>query len=140
MTEDRTRVSILGATGSIGASTLSVLAHNPEGFEVVSLVAQRNVERLAQIARQTQAALAVVADERQFADLKDRLWGSGVEVAAGRDAVTEAAAREADVVVSRELSFDYAVPYLTHATMEPQTAVARVGEDSAELWIGSQNP
>ena len=75
MTQDRTRVSILGATGSIGASTLSVLAHNPEDFQVVSLVAQRNVERLAQIARQTQAALAVVADERQFADLKDRLWG-----------------------------------------------------------------
>ena len=66
MTQDRTRVSILGATGSIGASTLSVLAHNPEDFQVVSLVAQRNVERLAQIARQTQATLAVVADERQL--------------------------------------------------------------------------
>ena len=100
MTEDRTRVSILGATGSIGASTLSVLAHNPDDFEVVSLVAQR-IERLAQIARQTQAALAVVADERQCADLKDRLQGiRRSEVAAGRDAVTEAAAREADVVVS----------------------------------------
>ena len=122
MTEDRTRVSILGATGSIGASTLSVLAHNPEGFEVVSLVAQRNVERLAQIARQTQAALAVVADERQFADLKDRLWGSGVEVAAGRDAVTEAAAREADVVVSAITGY---------AGLRPTLAAAGTGANLA---------
>ncbi len=122
MTEDRTRVSILGATGSIGASTLSVLAHNPEDFEVVSLVAQRNIERLAQIARQTQATLAVVADERQFADLKDRLWGSGVEVAAGRDAVTEAAAREADVVVSAITGY---------AGLRPTLAAAGTGANLA---------
>ena len=122
MTEDRTRVSILGATGSIGASTLSVLAHNPEDFEVVSLVAQRNVERLAQIARQTQAALAVVADERQFADLKDRLWGTGVEVAAGRDAVIEAAAREADVVVSAITGY---------AGLRPTLAAAGTGANLA---------
>ena len=124
MTEDRTRVSILGATGSIGASTLSVLAHNPGGFEVVSLVAQRNVERLAQIARQTQAALAVVADERQFADLKDRLWGSGVEVAAGRDAVTEAAAREADVVVSAITGYAGLRPTLAAAATGANLALA----------------
>jgi len=122
MTQDRTRVSILGATGSIGASTLSVLAHNPEDFQVVSLVAQRNVERLAQIARQTQATLAVVADERQFADLKDRLWGSGVEVAAGRDAVTEAAAREADVVVSAITGY---------AGLRPTLAAAGTGANLA---------
>lgn len=122
MTQDRTRVSILGATGSIGASTLSVLAHNPEDFQVVSLVAQRNVERLAQIARQTRATLAVVADERQFADLKDRLWGSGVEVAAGRDAVTEAAAREADVVVSAITGY---------AGLRPTLAAAGTGANLA---------
>lgn len=122
MTQDRTRVSILGATGSIGASTLSVLAHNPEDFQVVSLVAQRNVERLAQIARQTQATLAVVADERQFVDLKDRLWGSGVEVAAGRDAVTEAAAREADVVVSAITGY---------AGLRPTLAAAGTGANLA---------
>ena len=97
---EKTRVSILGATGSIGTSTLSVLAHNPSEFEVVSLVAQRNVEKLATIARGTNAELAVVADERQYAALKDHLAGSNIEVAAGREAVIEAAARSADVVVS----------------------------------------
>ncbi len=122
MTHDRTRVSILGATGSIGASTLSVLAHNPEDFQVVSLVAQRNVERLAQIARQTKATLAVVADERQFTDLKDRLWGAGVEVAAGRDAVTEAAAREAEVVVSAITGY---------AGLRPTLAAAGTGANLA---------
>jgi len=124
MTQDQTRVSILGATGSIGASTLSVLAHNPEDFEVVSLVAQRNVERLAQIARQTQATLAVVADERQFADLKDRLWGSGVEVAAGRDAVIEAAARQADVVVSAITGYAGLRPTLAAADTGANLALA----------------
>ena len=97
---EKTRVSILGATGSIGTSTLSVLAHNPSEFEVVSLVAQRNVEKLATIARGTNTELAVVADERQYAALKDHLAGSNIEVAAGREAVIEAAARSADVVVS----------------------------------------
>ena len=97
---EKTRVSILGATGSIGTSTLSVLAHNPSDFEVVSLVAQRNVEKLASIARGTNAELAVVADERQYAALKDNLAGSNIEAAAGREAVIEAAARSADVVVS----------------------------------------
>ena len=95
-----TRVSILGATGSIGTSTLRVLDHNPDQFSVVSVVAQRNVERLAEIARRTRAEFAAVADERQFAALKDRLSGSGVEVGAGSEAVTEAASRQADVVVS----------------------------------------
>lgn len=95
-----TRVSILGATGSIGTSTLRVLDHNPDQFSVVSVVAQRNVERLAEIARRTRAEFAAVADERQFAALKDRLSGSGVEVGAGSEAVAEAASRQADVVVS----------------------------------------
>lgn len=95
-----TRVSILGATGSIGTSTLRVLDHNPDQFSVVSVVAQRNVERLADIALRTQAEFAAVADERQFAALKDRLSGSDVEVGAGLEAIAEAASRQADVVVS----------------------------------------
>lgn len=97
---DPTRVSILGATGSIGTSTLRVLDHNPGQFSVVSVVAQRNVERLAEIALRTQAEFAAVADERQFAALKDRLSGSNVEVGAGSEAINEAASRQADVVVS----------------------------------------
>ena len=95
-----TRVSILGATGSIGTSTLRVLDHNPDQFSVVSVVAQRNVELLAEVARRTRAEFAAVADERQFAALKDWLSGSGVEVGAGSEAVAEAASRQADVVVS----------------------------------------
>ena len=97
---DPTRVSILGATGSIGTSTLRVLDHNPGQFSAVSVVAQRNVERLAEIALRTQAEFAAVADERQFAALKDRLSGSNVEVGAGSEAINEAASRQADVVVS----------------------------------------
>ena len=95
-----TRVSILGATGSIGSSTLRVLTHNPEQFAVVSLVAQRNVERLAEIALRTRAEFVAIADERQFAALKDHLSGSSIEVGAGGEAVIEAASRRADVVVS----------------------------------------
>ena len=94
-----TRVSILGATGSIGTSTLRVLDHNPDQFTVVALAAQRNVERLADIARRTGAEFAAIADERHYAALKDHLSGTTVEVAAGAAAVAEAAIRRADVVV-----------------------------------------
>ena len=79
---------------------MRVLDHNPDQFSVVSVVAQRNVERLAEIALRTRAEYAAVADERQFAALKDRLSGSDVEVGAGIEAIAEAASRQADVVVS----------------------------------------
>lgn len=94
------RVTVLGSTGSIGKSTLDLLHRNRDAFAVEALVAHRNVEELAAQARATGCALAVVADENRYGDLKEALAGSGIAVAAGAEAVVEAAQRPVDWVMS----------------------------------------
>ncbi len=90
-------VTVLGCTGSIGRSTMALLeAAAPGRFTVRALVAGRDVATLAAQARAHRAEFAVVADEGSYAALKDALAGTGIEVAAGADAVTEAASRPAD--------------------------------------------
>lgn len=90
------RVSILGATGSIGTSTLDLIVRAPEAFEVVALTANRDVKKLAEAAIRTRARRAVVADPECLDALRDALAGSDTEAAAGPDAVAEAAAMGAD--------------------------------------------
>ncbi len=96
----RRRISILGATGSVGASTLDLVAREPDRYEVVALTAGRNAADLAEAARRLKAEIAVVADPACKAELADRLAGTGIAVAAGRDAVIEAAGRPTDLLVS----------------------------------------
>jgi 1-deoxy-D-xylulose-5-phosphate reductoisomerase len=99
----RTRVSVLGATGSVGDSTLSVIAaKGPEApdFEVVALTAHTSVEALAAAAISTRAQIAAIADDKLYGQLKSLLAGTGIEAAAGTDAVNECAGRPADVVVA----------------------------------------
>ena len=71
------RLSLLGATGSIGTSTLDLVAADPERFEVEALTAANNVERLAEIAVRFRARHAVIADERRYPELVERLSGTG---------------------------------------------------------------
>jgi 1-deoxy-D-xylulose-5-phosphate reductoisomerase len=94
------RVTVLGATGSVGASTLDLIGRNPGLFEVVALTGNTNVDALAELAVRHRASLAVVADARCYGALKERLSGSGIEVAAGRAALVEAALRPADCVMA----------------------------------------
>ncbi len=94
------RVSILGATGSVGASTVDLIKRNPARFKVEAVAAGRNVVALAQTAREVGAAIAVVADPDCYASLKDALAGSDIEVAAGEAALIEAAQRPADWVMA----------------------------------------
>jgi 1-deoxy-D-xylulose-5-phosphate reductoisomerase len=94
------RISVLGATGSVGTSTLDLIGRSPHLFEVVALTAQSNVEGLADCALRHHAALAVVADPSRYKALKERLSGSGIEVAAGTEALIEAAERPADCVMA----------------------------------------
>lgn len=94
------RVSILGATGSIGQSTLDLLARHPDRFEIEALTANADVGKLADYAIRHRARIAVTADPAAYADLKAALSGSGVEAAAGPEALTEAATRPADCVVA----------------------------------------
>ncbi len=99
MTTMRT-ISILGATGSIGASTLDLVRRNPADWRVVAVTANGNVAELARLAVEFSAELAVVADEARLPDLREALAGTGVEASGGAAALVEAAARGADVTVA----------------------------------------
>ncbi|HSG54938.1 MAG TPA: 1-deoxy-D-xylulose-5-phosphate reductoisomerase [Paracoccaceae bacterium] len=94
------RVSIFGATGSIGQNTLDLIGRAPDQYEVVALTGGRNIERLAADARRLGAQLAVTAHDDLLDDLRAALAGTSVEVAAGRAALLEAAARPADWTMS----------------------------------------
>ncbi|NIJ16107.1 1-deoxy-D-xylulose-5-phosphate reductoisomerase [Sphingobium vermicomposti] len=90
------RISIFGATGSVGTSTLDLVRREPESFEVVALTAFSDVDGLAAAARECGARIAVIGDERLYSALKDALQGSGVDAAAGEDALVDAAQAGAD--------------------------------------------
>jgi 1-deoxy-D-xylulose-5-phosphate reductoisomerase len=94
------RVTILGATGSIGRSTIDLIARDPGAYEVVALTGASNVAQLARDARTLRAQLAVTADEARLQDLRDALEGTGIEAAAGQAALVEAADRPADWTMS----------------------------------------
>ena len=89
-------VTVLGATGSVGTSTLDLVERAPDRFRVLALTAHRDVEKLAAAAKRTRAQRAVVADPGCLEALRDALAGTGIETAGGDDAVIEAAAMGAD--------------------------------------------
>ena len=93
-------VTILGATGSIGASTIDLLKRNRSRYRVEAVSANRNGRALARIARELDARFAAVADEGAYRDLKEGLAGSGIEAAAGPSAMIEAAQRPAEWVMA----------------------------------------
>lgn len=96
----RRRISILGATGSIGTSTIDLVRENPDSFDVSVLTANRSVGELANLAREFRPDVAVVADERGYAELKSLLADTGVEVAAGADALIQAGQQAVDLTVA----------------------------------------
>ena len=112
------KVTILGSTGSIGTSTLDLFERAGVELEVVGLTAGRNVARLAEQALRWRPRVAVVEDETQLAELRERLQGSGIQAAAGAKAVEEIAAEEAQWVMSAIVGF---------AGLAPTLAAARTG-------------
>jgi 1-deoxy-D-xylulose-5-phosphate reductoisomerase len=93
-------VSVLGATGSIGDSTMDLLRASPERYRVEALTANTNVEALAKLAREFGARFAALADESKLDDLRAALAGSGIASGAGPAAIIEAAERPADWVMA----------------------------------------
>ena len=93
-------ITILGATGSIGASTLDLIKRAPHLYRVESISARRNAAALGKIAREVGARHAVVADHAAYRELKEALSGSRIEAASGEDALVEAAQRPADWVMA----------------------------------------
>lgn len=94
------RISIFGATGSIGQNTIDLIARAPQEYDVVALTGADNIETLARDARRLNADIAVTANDHLLDDLRRALGDSGVEAAAGAAALRDAAARPADWVMS----------------------------------------
>src|SRR3569833_3754978 len=93
-------VTVLGATGSIGDSTMDLIRAAPERYRVEALTANSNVEALAKLAKEFSARYVAIADTSKFAELKAALAGTGTECGAGESAVIEAGARPADWVMA----------------------------------------
>jgi 1-deoxy-D-xylulose-5-phosphate reductoisomerase len=115
---ERTRLTILGATGSIGTSTLDLVAHHPERFEIVALTAQNQAGKLADLARRFRPRFVAIGDERLYPELADRLAGTGIEVAAGEAALVAAAEQPVDCVMAAIMGA---------AGLRPTIAAARRG-------------
>lgn len=93
-------VSILGATGSVGQSTLDLIYKNPNKYKVVALTAYSRVEELASAAKRVGAEFAVIGDESKYEQLKANLEGSGIEAASGAEGLLEAARKPTDIVMA----------------------------------------
>ena len=122
------KVSILGATGSIGKSTLDLIERSPDEFEVVALTASVNVGALADAARRTNASLAVIADESRRAELEAALQGTDCRAAAGAGALIEAAAGDADLIVAAIVGCAGLTP--TMAAVEAGKTVALANKEA----------
>ncbi|MBP1858348.1 1-deoxy-D-xylulose-5-phosphate reductoisomerase [Rhizobium herbae] len=121
---EKRRLTILGSTGSIGTNTLDVIRQlgGRETFEVAALTGNGNIELLAEQARSVGAGLAVTANDDQYENLKSALAGTGIEVAAGRSGLIEAAERDAGWVMAAIVGT---------AGLAPTLAAAKRGADIA---------
>ena len=94
------RISVLGATGSIGENTLDLIGREPSAYRVIALTAGHNAARLAELAIRHRAELAVIADADAYPVLRQALSGTGIDAGAGEAALMEAASRPADWVMA----------------------------------------
>ena len=122
------RVSIFGATGSIGQNTIDLIARAPDVYDVVALTGAGNIELLARDARRLKARIAVTAHDHLLEDLRNALEGSGVVAAAGTAAITEAATRPADWVMSAIVGAAGLAPGL--AALEQGATLALANKES----------
>ena len=122
------KVSILGATGSIGKSTLDLIERSPGDFEVVALTASVNAAALADAARRTGARLAVIADERGLPELEAALRGTDCHAAAGPDALIDAATGDADLIMAAIVGCAGLAP--TMAAVEAGKTVALANKEA----------
>jgi len=122
------RLSLFGATGSVGQSTLDLVRRHGEAWTVGVLTANSDVAELAKLAREFRPELAVIADEARYADLRDALAGTGVEVAAGADALIAAATAPTDLVMAAIVGCAGLAP--TMAALAAGTPVALANKES----------
>lgn len=93
-------ITILGATGSIGASTLDLIRHDRAHWRVLALTAHSNAEELAKLAREFRAEIAVIGDERMLPELREGLAGTNIRALGGEAGLVEAAAAGAEMTIA----------------------------------------
>lgn len=113
-------ITILGVTGSIGQNTAELLKANPEKFRVKSVIAQKSVEKLTDLAKQLNAEQAVIADETKYKELKEALSNTKIKVSSGKNAVGQAAGEKVDLFLSSAVGF---------CALEPTLSAIRAGND-----------
>lgn len=118
------KVTVLGATGSIGESTLDLIGRTPERFDVVALTAGKNAEKLAELVIRHNARHAAIADPSKYARLKDLLEGRDVEVSAGENAVCEVAQVTSDWIMAAVVGAAGLRPTFAAATQGSCVALA----------------
>lgn len=121
-------LSLFGATGSVGQSTLDLIRRERAGWRISVLTAHSDVAQLAALAREFQVDVAVIADADRYAELKNLLAGSGIEAAAGAAALVEAAKRPTDLVVAAIVGIAGLAP--TMAALEAGHDVALANKES----------
>ncbi len=121
------RIALIGATGSIGKSTVDLLARNPDRFSVVSLAAGRDHAELARLAILLRPEFVAIRDEQGLAPLREALAGTNIQIGAGREAVIEAATWDADLLVSAIVGAAGVEP--THAALEAGRDVALANKE-----------
>lgn len=121
-------ISVLGATGSIGASTLDLIRRQPGQWRVVALTANGNAAELAKLAREFSAEVAIVADEAALPDLREALYGTATATAGGETALIEAASRPADITVAAIVGCAGLAP--TMAAIEQGRTVALANKEA----------
>lgn len=117
-------VSILGSTGSVGRSTVDLIQFQSHMFDVQALTAQTNVDLLAEQAKLLKAKHAVIGDESLYQTLKDRLAGTDIEVAAGRQALIDAAGVDADWIMAAIVGMAGLEPLMKAITQGKAVAIA----------------
>lgn len=122
------RITIFGATGSIGQNTLDLIGRDREAYKVVALTADQNIEKLARDAITFDAELAVTADPGRLEDLRQALSGTAVQAAAGPEALIEAASRPADWLMSSIVGSAGLAPGLK--ALEQGTSLALANKES----------
>ena len=124
------RVTILGSTGSVGCNTVDLIERSPEKYIVEALTANRNVEELTRQALALKPRVAVVADPACYGDLKQALSGSGIDVAAGPDAVADAASRPAEWVMASIVGISTGIRSSTRRLRNVSITFWRYGDDT----------
>ncbi len=134
-------VSILGATGSVGTSTLDLIGHEPDRYRLMAVTANGNAEALSALAIRHKAKMAVVADTEAYTALKACLAGTGIEAAAGPSGLEEAASRPADCTIASIVGVAGLAPALAAVAQGRRVALANKEclVSAGRLFMGEVN-